>query len=944
MIESIELEKILPGKSVIICSSARQSRFVQNESDRRNSDLGEFCWENSVVLPWNQWLQKIYAAYILYQVLSPKKIVNDQSIQKLKLLDEFQEKLLLDKIIEDELENQFQWNALQRENLTNQIVSAWKVFNQWNFKFGVKESFDSEFFSTQETKIFYQVILRYQNFCEKSQYLSPCQLASFLIQNLDQNSFKCLPELLANKVYFYGFDEWTPQQQSFLSKLSQIGCEIQPCHLSIEKNTQFEAKCTLYQCASQAVEWRHAAQWARELAETNPGAKIAVVIPNLANVLTEVSNSFQNCFMPKSQLQAEEAVACGFNVSMGTPLIYQPVVCSSLRWLLALQGLDIDNWVELITDLYSEGGTQEIWQRQSLAFSLRNLVASKKHGKTPIAIKQVLDQIAKLNIDLPLLLVKKLRAIQQIVHSSQANNFRVKTKQEKNNDYCFTLNKKASASEWIEWVSTFLFTNSLLDLQKLSSIDYQAYQQWNTQLTQMVILDSLFPLMTFSQFIHFFQQRLKLTIFQAESAPANVQVLGLFEAIGLPFDYMLVTGMDENSMPAPISPTPWLPISLQKKYSMPGSSSQKELEFSQKLLLGFEQLSKQIHYSYVMADGETRRECSPLCHSSDQTINLEIKSDSYWQINQSHGQSLLETQWVDQQGIPLQKQTGDEFFRVKNGVSLLKDQALCPFKAYATHRLQAKSTDEISLGIDPRERGNFIHKVLETFWHRVGDQAHLLQLDESELVDLISEITQQVIHGANQKDVLLNYEYARTISLVLKTLEHDKNRPPFKQVDVEQQQDLTISQLKFTVRLDRVDQLSDGKLLLIDYKTGSASVNGWEGERVEEPQLPLYAQLLEQEVAAIAFVIIKMDECRYLGYGESDVEITGVKLDKKKQKSWQEYLQDWKRNLEMVAQEYALGVATVTPTKNACTYCELPHLCRIKLLGGIDNGDQEMVR
>jgi hypothetical protein len=44
-----------------------------------------------------------------------------------------------------------------------------------------------------------------------------------------------------------------------------------------------------------------------------------------------------------------------------------------------------------------------------------------------------------------------------------------------------------------------------------------------------------------------------------------------------------------------------------------------------------------------------------------------------------------------------------------------------------------------------------------------------------------------------------------------------------------------------SLRLDRIDRLNDGSLLVIDYKTGDVSPKSWDLPRPDDVQLPLYA-------------------------------------------------------------------------------------------------------
>ena len=53
---------------------------------------------------------------------------------------------------------------------------------------------------------------------------------------------------------------------------------------------------------------------------------------------------------------------------------------------------------------------------------------------------------------------------------------------------------------------------------------------------------------------------------------------------------------------------------------------------------------------------------------------------------------------------------------------------------------------------------------------------------------------------------------------------------------------------------DRIDRLADGRQVIIDYKTGaSIDTKNWAAQRITEPQLPIYAALVNDEVAAVVF-------------------------------------------------------------------------------------------
>src|SRR4029453_15287342 len=55
--------------------------------------------------------------------------------------------------------------------------------------------------------------------------------------------------------------------------------------------------------------------------------------------------------------------------------------------------------------------------------------------------------------------------------------------------------------------------------------------------------------------------------------------------------------------------------------------------------------------------------------------------------------------------------------------------------AQAQIRLGAEALPEVSIGVQPLERGNILHNVLEEIWGALGSQAALLALDQQTLVE-----------------------------------------------------------------------------------------------------------------------------------------------------------------------------------------------------------------
>jgi ATP-dependent helicase/nuclease subunit B len=141
------------------------------------------------------------------------------------------------------------------------------------------------------------------------------------------------------------------------------------------------------------------------------------------------------------------------------------------------------------------------------------------------------------------------------------------------------------------------------------------------------------------------------------------------------------------------------------------------------------------------------------------------------------------------------------------------------------------------------------------------------------------------------------------------------------------------------VQLDRVDELEDGSLAIIDYKTGKVDRKNWFGERPDEPQLPLYAMVLsdrKQTIGALLYGQVKNKECRFYGVADDKSLVSGVYKDFESDSvnpdisNLDTQVIVWRNALQNLMHEYLSGEAAVSPRdENVCTYCDLHGLCRI---------------
>jgi len=278
--------------------------------------------------------------------------------------------------------------------------------------------------------------------------------------------------------------------------------------------------------------------------------------------------------------------------------------------------------------------------------------------------------------------------------------------------------------------------------------------------------------------------------------------------------------------------------------------------------------------------------------------------------------------------------------KIRGGTFIIKDQALCPFKAFAKYRLHANEGIEEANDLTPLDRGLLIHRVLELFWQQVQSQQSLLALSENECDEIIDNCITEALNPLQEErpelfsDQTCDFERFRLSNLTQRWLVLEKQRPPFTVIAQEQWQSLKLGDLELNMRVDRIDQLDSGEKWVIDYKTGQPSPNDWFNERSPEPQLPLYA-LCDEEVTALVFSQLRSKDLRNKGVSADEYEVPGIKpiaKIKEASQTWQEQRNNGQQQLNNLADEFMQGDIRIAPQKpSTCQRCEFKRLCRINL-------------
>jgi RecB family exonuclease len=261
--------------------------------------------------------------------------------------------------------------------------------------------------------------------------------------------------------------------------------------------------------------------------------------------------------------------------------------------------------------------------------------------------------------------------------------------------------------------------------------------------------------------------------------------------------------------------------------------------------------------------------------------------------------------------------------------------------------MAARPLDGVQIGLGPARRGSLLHKALELFWTEVGSHQDLLALDAEQLRRLVGEMVERAIEEmpvSSRQTMTPRFsqiEAERLGNQIVEWLEVEKMRSPFTVVgNPEQRYRFDIEGVEGAISIDRIDQLDNGRFAVTDYKTGKVSAADWFGDRPDEPQLPLYCEVLgDRPIDAVAFAEINTSNVRFVGAVKERGLLPGLpnsrgsKQLKEATETWPRILDDWSLVIRRLASEFSRGEVAIDPAKGLKTcesaHCSLAPLCRI---------------
>ncbi len=804
-------------------------------------------------------------------------------------LTRMQELLLWEKIIRNDLESKSGPHHISLKGLAKRAAKAYATMREQNIDAAELTP------GGEESEALARWIRALKSEMERGRFGGRT-----LAANIPELLIPRLPNLpLPEHIVLDGFESITPIQQQLLDTLQQQGCSI-----FTSQSDQVPTTPTLTPCQSAASELTHLALRIKKLLDQNLSARIAILTSDSFTDSKMLRRELDRMLMPESLIDPfcnKQSVSIEAGPLSDWPMIQQ------ILHLLSLTGsrsIPLTDFSILLFSPCLGGFDNERLGRAALDATLR--WQNHHHiSLTRLLAGSRLDGLPALR-DIT-------AALAEWESSSRA------------------------ASHWVKAVHALLQALGILqaglDHQSLrSDAEIRQMNRFRDALTSLTAADVVHSRMSWSQFLSLLRTSCSEMRLAPPSLFPNVSVMPLSQIAGLSFDHIFVLAMDEQAFPPAARPQPLLPMSLQRKYGIPMSSGTRQFESAQWLWRELLLAAPDIEISYAEQRDEREFQPSPFVKELGNKESADSETTTH--------KIELET-YDDAMDFPLQ---ADE--NIRGGTSIIKNQAACPFRAFATHRLSISALEETSPGLEPTSKGSLVHLALEYIWKQLQTQAALTALGENETVELVDAA---IRYAWDESHITANattktFEQKRMRHLLAEWLQLELERPDFKVISIEQEYLLQLpetSSPQFTVKIkaDRMDRDASGHRILIDYKTGAKQpTSKWLNERIEEPQLPQYALAANLGVNdAVAFARVRSGDMAYEGLSGESIGIKGITACDGKRKApedWQQLLDDWKVNINALASEFVQGRCEVSPRDaNACKYCGFEAICRINETG-----------
>ena len=322
-------------------------------------------------------------------------------------------------------------------------------------------------------------------------------------------------------------------------------------------------------------------------------------------------------------------------------------------------------------------------------------------------------------------------------------------------------------------------------------------------------------------------------------AAAQVVVLPLTQLLGRPFASLVLPGADEQRLPAaPEPPGPWSAAQRQALH-LP---TREDLRDAQAAAWALALRVPQVDVLWRNTDD-----------SGEPLLPSPLVQSLQLQELAALGAEGREARFIQIRPTERPQPRGDALPTQPLSASGYEMLRACPYRFFALRQLGLAEEGELDVDIDKRDWGNWLHDTLRGFHEalRVAPDA-----DRLTLIDAAAEAATEALGPGLEPGEFMPFAVAWPTlrDAYLQWLaKHEAGGAQFKLA--EESIDTQRGPLRLKGQIDRIDEVTDGATLLIDYKTEPlARTRDRIKAGTEDTQLPFYALLSGADAPRAAYL------------------------------------------------------------------------------------------
>ncbi len=328
-----------------------------------------------------------------------------------------------------------------------------------------------------------------------------------------------------------------------------------------------------------------------------------------------------------------------------------------------------------------------------------------------------------------------------------------------------------------------------------------------------------------------------VTVRPKASSHSNLYIMSPKEARLFKANVMIMGSLNENSWPSPINEINWLSRDMLEKIKLPSP----DLHMG-KLAYDFTQIlsSPDILLTRAERNGDVPTVASPfltrlrmVLQKTGMLDKLESKTQLASINDALNTPSTVKPITPPEPRPP--KGARPKKLSVSNIETLLRD----PYSLYARQILKFFPKEPLDAEPSARERGNFIHEILDKFIRKYPDEM------PKDAYDRLIDIGKDIFDERMDNPTVRAFWWPRFEYIAEWFVKEETTRREFSKTEateVKGQLDIETKNGKFTLTAiaDRIDRMVDDRLAIIDYKTGTVPTKS-AVSRGFSPQLTLEA-------------------------------------------------------------------------------------------------------